>query len=258
MQRYIEIPPTARLARYIECYWSRVDSTETPHRVLPDGCADVLFSARNGEPQALSLVGLMTAPQLFVMPAGHAFFGIRFRPGMAAAFIPEAAGLNDRIEPLENLLGAAARELFERLGNSASDGERACIMDALLRPLEAPDAGQKALQSLSANIESVDRAALDAGLSSRHLRRLCLQRTGVSPKYLGRILRFRKASERIATLSLKPAQPNWADLAAACGYYDQAHFIREFQHFTGDTPGRFLQSLRGMRNVDSAHDTDKT
>src|SRR5262245_19551785 len=106
MATYREILPTPRLARYVECYWTREDSRGTRrHRVLPDGCSDILFSSRNGEPSGLTLVGLMTTPQILDVPAGQLFFGVRFRPGMAAAFVPEAAGLNDKNEPLENILG---------------------------------------------------------------------------------------------------------------------------------------------------------
>jgi AraC-like DNA-binding protein len=58
---------------------------------------------------------------------------------------------------------------------------------------------------------------------------------------LSRILRFRRAVQKMPTLD-RMAQPSWADFAVACGYYDQAHFIREFQEFAACTPGRFLQS----------------
>src|SRR6185295_9534353 len=118
---YQEISPSVRLMRYVECYWSREDCHGTPdHCVLPDGCVDILFSARNGEPLALSVVGLMTTRQSFDVPAGQLFFGVRFRPGMAAAFIPEAARLNDRMEPLENVSGAVSRDLFQQLAESAN------------------------------------------------------------------------------------------------------------------------------------------
>ena len=104
VSRYRELSPSPRLARYVECYWSLEDSEGTPgHCVLPDGCVDILFSARNGEPVGLSVVGLMTTRQNFDLPAGQYFFGVRFRPGMASAFMPEAAGLNDKLEPLENV-----------------------------------------------------------------------------------------------------------------------------------------------------------
>jgi AraC-like DNA-binding protein len=71
----------------------------------------------------------------------------------------------------------------------------------------------------------------------------------VSPKYLTRILRFRRAADLLQGRS----SLNWADHAAACGYFDQAHMIREFQEFASCTPGRFLQSLRGQAPVESAH-----
>ena len=66
-----------------------------------------------------------------------------------------------------------------------------------------------------------------------------MDRAGVPPKYLSRILRFRRAADRMLASG---AQPSWAQFAVACGYYDQAHFIREFQEFAGVTPDRFLQS----------------
>ena len=244
MNKYREISPGARLARYVECYWSGEDSRGTPdHCVLPDGCVDILFSARNGEPLGLSVVGLMTTRQKFDLPAGQSFFGVRFRPGMATAFIPEAARLNDKMEPLENVSGMPGGDLFEKLAESASPDAMTRVMESFLRPLEPPDAAQKVLEHLSLGELSVERLALEGTLSMRQLRRVCFERAGVSPKYLMRILRFRRVAERIGAAAKKSVQPHWAQLAAANGYFDQAHLIREFQEFGGCTPGRFLQSF---------------
>lgn len=229
----------------MECYWSREDREATRgHSVLPDGCVDILFSARHGEPLGLSIVGLMTARQQMDLPAGQSFFGVRFRPGMAAAFVPEAVELTDKIEAVESVLGAAGRKLFDELAGSKSSSEKAAIMDRFLRPLEPPDESQRVLTRLSECDLSVDGVASETGMSVRQLRRVCIQRAGVSPKYLKRILRFRRASEGIHAATMSVVAPNWAEFAACCGYFDQAHFIREFQEFTGCTPGRYLQSLQ--------------
>jgi AraC-like DNA-binding protein len=184
----------------------------------------------------------MTTPQIVDVRAGQAFFGVRFLPGMAAAFLPPAPQLNDRIEPLENVLGSDARHLSDQLAGASSPLAMARVMDTVLRPLQPPDTAQNALQELSTYAGTIEQVASAAGLSTRQLRRLCMERAGVSPKYLRRILRFRKAVQQIAELGTDSSWPNWADFAAMCGYYDQAHFIREFQEFAGHTPGRYLQS----------------
>jgi AraC-like DNA-binding protein len=244
MDTYREILPAARLARYVECYWSREERQGTPgHSVLPDGCVDILFSARYGEPVDLSIVGLMTTRHEVDLPVGQCLFGVRFRPGMAAAFIPEAGRLTDMTEPIENLLGATGRELFDKLGDSANPAEKAAIMDRFLRPLEPRDESQRVLARLASCDLSVDGVASETGMSARQLRRVCVQRAGVSPKYLTRILRFRRAAEGIQAAAVTVTPPNWAEFAAGCGYFDQAHFIREFREFMGCTPGRYLQSL---------------
>ena len=77
------------------------------------------------------------------------------------------------------------------------------------------------------------------------MRREFLEQTGLGPKFLARVLRFRRA------LELSPrAEGDFAGLALDCGYYDQAHLIREFrENSPGRTPaysaGRFFQS-QGM------------
>ena len=248
---YCKHRPGARLENYVECYWSRLDEGSGVHSVLPDGCADLLFTRKNNGHAQLSLVGLMTKPLPVALSSGQAYFGIRFHPGMAAAFIPEAALLNDQTEPLESIWGKTARQLSERLTNAAGAAEMIRIAEQFLRPLEPPDPTCRLLWQMRQTAAPLENLICVAGLSNRHFRRQCLARSGVSPKYLERILRFRRSLERMRALPLHAPQPSWAQFAVACHYYDQAHFIRDFREFAGCTPGRFLQSLHGARPLES-------
>jgi AraC-like DNA-binding protein len=133
--------------------------------------------------------------------------------------------------------------LLDQLAECATTAQRVAIVERFLRPLEPSDKAEKAIARLTHGDLSVDAAALDSGISARQLRRVCLERSGVSPKYLTRILRFRRAAERIHGVGPGVIHPNWAEFAVDCGYFDQAHFIREFEEFAGCTPGRYLQSL---------------
>jgi len=253
---YREIQPSARLRRYVECYWWQSQEETADQLVLPDGCVDILFSRSGLEPLGLATVGLMTTPLIVPAAPARTYFGVRFRPGMASAFIPGAELLKDETRPLDDLMGGAARRMLERLAELDSLEEMGAQMDRLLRPLDPPDIGERVLRQLgSAEVSagssarsSLDEVISQSGLSVRHFRRLCLERAGVSPKYLSRILRFRKAVQKIAAVRgaahSSLTQAGWADFAVACGYYDQAHFIREFQEFAGCTPGRFLQSRK--------------
>jgi AraC-like DNA-binding protein len=241
---YTEFVSSPRLSRYVECYWSRDDARGKPdHWVVPDGCVDILFSQRDSALE-LSVVGLMTVGKKIEIVPGQSFFGVRFRPGMAAAFIPDVVHLTDKIEPVENIIGAAGRRLCEKLVDVATFYDKAAVMEQFLRPLEPADKAQRVFARLTTYELSVDQAAAESGFSVRQLRRVCMDRSGISPKYLTRILRFRRAAEGIASAASDRIQPNWAGFAAACGYFDQAHFIREFQGFMGFTPGRYLRSLQ--------------
>lgn len=76
-------------------------------------------------------------------------------------------------------------------------------------------------------------------MSERHLRRVFREAVGVSPKQFARLVRF----ERAVSAAHGDIRASWADIAAATGYYDQAHLIGEFHAISGVTPRALLDEL---------------
>ncbi len=76
--------------------------------------------------------------------------------------------------------------------------------------------------------------------SERYIQKLFLDNVGITPKSFSNIHRFNKSLQLIQTADLP-----LTSIAYDCGYYDQAHFIKEFKKFTGLTPSevRALQAV---------------
>lgn len=112
------------------------------------------------------------------------------------------------------------------------------LLIRFLRRWKAPDAA--VIQALRLIEESngqipVEGLATALSISGRQLERKFNQELGLSPKVFCRVTRFRQAKFLLESLS----EPTGCDLAYACGYYDQTHFIRDFRLFTGQTPTRY-------------------
>lgn len=246
MPVYREQPPTAALARWVECAWFLESATAvTGHRVPPDGCLDIVYDRRHG----LRAIGAMTAEQRFDFPEAACLAGIRFRPGVARVFLGvPPAELTDGSAPLEDLWPRRACELERRLDDAKSiqDAMR-ILLGNFPRPAAAPNPVQQAIEALtasngSANMES---AACQANLSPRQFRRRCLEESGLAPKQLARVLRFRHACQIARTARRR----NWAIVALDAGYCDQSHFVREFREFTGRTPMTVLFNTANDRSA---------
>jgi AraC-like DNA-binding protein len=82
----------------------------------------------------------------------------------------------------------------------------------------------------------IGRMAEEIGISHKHLLREFDRCVGLTPKLLARLYSFQRA---ILAIGQRPAV-DWSDTAARCGYYDQAHLIREFRAFSGLTPASYL------------------
>jgi AraC-like DNA-binding protein len=156
---------------------------------------------------------------------------------------PAVAG---SIVALEELWGGAAvQRLLDRLSGVSDAIEAVAIMEGAIaerlvlaeaREAEGPLALRAAERLVNAKVSSV---AIDLGVSERHLRRVFREVVGISPKEFARVARFRNAL-RIAR---EGSPRNWAAIAAATGYYDQAHLIEEFRAIAGVTPRVLLGEL---------------
>ena len=153
----------------------------------------------------------------------------------------------NRCVDLGDLLGdAAAERLADSLHDAADWPARFDLMDGFLlerlrrgRPM-SPDVAW-ALKSLQAShgARSIGALSRDLACSRKTLIRRFHAQVGSSPKAVAGILRFAHAVERIGAAD----EQSWADLAIACGYYDQAHFNRDFRRYSGRTPRAFCASL---------------
>ena len=232
---YREIAPPPALAAAVECFWTGAPGpADPPHRVFPDGCTDVLFT-RSSVRCTVEAVGAMTGYRDFAIPADRVLVGARFRPGgWPAVWGPPAT---DSVLPFEELVGGHARGLLDRLTGAPTTGECVRLLANAIPVTDAYTPVQRAIAAIERAHGSVslDEMASQAGLSSRQFRRVCLHLTGLTPKFLSQVLRFRHAQSRLATAGA-------ATLALDCGYYDQAHFINEFLRFSGRTPGAALMA----------------
>ena len=235
MTEYREMPPSPRFADSIECFWtSRETRRANPHRVMPDGCADILLT-REGPGGALDVIGPMTRYRDYTLSEGVMLVGVRFRPGMWRATLPVPGDrITDGILRLEEFWGGRARELLDRLAEASSAGKCAALFEKFLHPATAQTPVQRAVAWIEQHRGrvSVDETARQAGLSPRQFRRLCLEQTGLTPKFLARVLRFRHAVARLGS-----RRESLVDVALACGYYDQAHCVHDVREFSGRTPG---------------------
>ena len=175
-------------------------------------------------------------------------------PGAVFALtgIPSEALLGGPIE-LEQIWGAEARTLADRLAAAADPVTQAALLEVAIRERARARAARADAHARSV-VDFVAQAhgglrvadlAKQIGYSERQLRRVLGRWIGLGPKAVGRVVRLRHAL-RVAT-----AQPtaDWARAAATAGYHDQAHLSEECREMTGSPPQRLLASVTAPQLV---------
>ena len=252
IMQYSEFHPDSPLNRFVECLWTL--SSPDPvneaqvERILPDGCVELILnfgscvtqhtdSNTSTQPRNF-LVGQMTGPT-FISPAGDVdLLGVRFHPGGAFPFfrIP-LSEMTDQVVELGCLSSVLETQLLSVCHGAVTSVARVAAVAASLTK-RLPTIHDVNLMDMaeivvsSRGLRSVDQLAQDAGISCRQLERRFLQGVGLGPKLLSRILRFQQVFRAV-----ERADNSWAAVALECGYYDQAHLIRDFNKFARQTPG---------------------
>ena len=205
----------------------------------PAGCYDTLLG------------GLHTAPALIANGGRQSGIQLELTPLGARALLGMPAGeLANWDEDATRVIGGFAAELREQVRAQPAWAGRFAVLDDLLgRRAAAIDADQRRLirpevahawrRLRDANgAVPVAQLAAETGWSARYLNSAFRAETGLAPKAAARVFRFDRARHRIARTATAGARI--ADLAADCGYYDQAHLAREFRELAGCPPTQWL------------------
>lgn len=163
--------------------------------------------------------------------------------GARALFGLPAAELGSAVLPLGDLIGSRAGELAERLAEAPAWPARfAVVEDVLSRGVGRPPGPPPEVGYAWRRLAETDGAvrigdlAREVGWSRRHLSERFAAEYGLRPKEAARVMRF----ERSKRLLKEPGRPSLAAVAAASGYYDQAHLAREWNDLAGCPPSAWL------------------
>lgn len=257
---YLAHKPPPPLSDFVDLIWL-YEGYDVPHekeRLLPDGTVELVINLLEDEirvydshdPQRSYTVpgSIVSGPrsEFFVIDtAGEAStIGVHFKSAGAFPFFAvPAAELHNQSVALECLWGAASGRLRERLLAAVTPARKfqileCCLLEQLTRPLERTPAVGFAVQQLCGSIQAppVSRVVEQIGCSQRRFIQLFSDQVGLTPKLFSRVRRF----QQVVQTAHGEQAINWTKVALDCGYYDQAHFIHDFQAFAGITPSEYL------------------
>jgi AraC-like DNA-binding protein len=183
----------------------------------------------------------------FAYPAFTRSVGVHFKPWGWAPFVGiPGSEVCDLPLTVEQVWGRYGDELRDRLHAASTPGKMLAVLEAELRRrvVDVPGLGlvRYASGRIAAAAGAVPIGGLceDAGVSTTHLAHRFKQIVGITPKRLARTYRFAKV-----VFSVDAAAPvDWGDLAFRAGYFDQSHFVKDFQTFAGCTPTAYLALRR--------------
>jgi AraC-like DNA-binding protein len=258
---YLTHIPGPPLNSFVELFWFYDGFPARAHkkeRLMPDGSVELVINLNEDEARIYDRDDLEKCERLpgAILCGPHSSFfvidtaeqdsvmGIHFKPGGAFPFFKLPADeLHNLHVSLEDLWGQEASLLRERLLEAPTPEEKfqvleACLMVQAFKPLERHHAVGFAL-GLFRNILTAPAMADvsdEIGISSRRFIQLFSNEVGLTPKLFCRVRRFQRVLQQIH----QAGELDWVDIAASCGYFDQAHFIHDFKAFSGINPTTYL------------------
>ena len=262
--------PQEELAAFVKCYWTLVSPKsvhEERQRIVPDGCMEMIFHAgdlyRQYLPEEAFIVqpryfifGQITQPLEITATGETRIFAVRFHPDGSLPIINmPIREMDNKAVSLEQLFGGKGNKLGERVCAEKDVNKQIELVEIfLLQQIQKQETRDRiaalsvqALLGLKGQL-SVDELAVQLQVHRRKLERNFATLIGLSPKQLAKIIRLQAALKMMGERKYN----NLTELAYENGYFDQAHFIKDFREFTGVTPGEFYADQLKMSHLFSS------
>ncbi len=227
-------------------------------RFLPDGTTNLVFDLQDG-PKHIYDNDSLTVKQ----PCTEAWFSgmqtryltissgkdaemlvCTFSAGGALPYVQRSLyDFKDKVVHARSVFGDTVMDLRNRLREPCDPQEKFELVEQWLSARATDDTfSQKVISPfirlIQRSPEQIDlnHAARQSGYSQKQFIHLFKKYVGLTPKQYHRIVRFNEILNRIHGKQ----KMEWAHVASACGYFDQAHFIRDFQAFSGLNPTTYI------------------
>ena len=226
--------------RYWIIRWDLRGQESYTQELLTYPCLNLVIEAGQS-----ALYGVETQKSSHTLEGCGTVLGVKFRPGGFYPFFKRSISeLTNRALPLSDVFGIDSASLEAAILSSAADGHRVTLVEDFLRQrLPPPDENvtlvNQIVDAINAEraITRVDHVACRFHMSRRTLERLFSQYVGVSPKWVIQRARLHEAAEKLA----RDEKVDLPRLALDLGYFDQAHFIKDFKTIIGTTPGDYAR-----------------
>jgi AraC-like DNA-binding protein len=256
-----EYEPIDSLKPFVEFFWeadfNRQGTTRLQQHVIPNGYVEMIIHLSDlhcdlysgsewGQSPDYTIIGMYTRPYDVHFRDHVRAFGIRFKPeGFYNIFGVPSSEFSNKFEDMEDLAGIDFREFCSKLCDSPMTSQKLILAEKYLI---------QNLEKRKINVDYVNRAAEiirqakgflriedlagQVYISTRQLEREFKRKTGISPKLYMRLSRMNE----VHRLLEDNVRLDFTQVTYACGYADQAHFIKDFKNFTGEKPTLFVKN----------------
>jgi AraC-like DNA-binding protein len=239
--------PSEDLAPFVEHYWTVEWDVPRPQlrETLPHPSIHLVLENDREE-----LSGIHTKKFSRMIEGKSRVFSVKFLPGGFRPFIDRAVStVSERVWNLSDILGPSARGLSRRALAFADHQSTIDVLEQFLRSLRPRADESMSLVKRIANDVATDRTITKVeqlverfDINKRTLQRLFDDYVGVSPKWMIQRFRLIEAANQMHVAD----RVDWADIALALGYADQAHFIRDFKKIVGQSPADYHAALSSL------------
>ena len=247
--------PSNVLSRYVKYYWTCTHDRDGLEVMYPTGCVELCIDITNGDTlrhrgdrsivvPRMEVLGHWTIPTRATIKKGNTCLITRFHPYAGFLFFPNPVSdfTNESID-LFDILSKESTEFYHRLMEQPLLEQKVKILEAfLIDRLVSSRKGQEKIglveelcDSICRNSQpfNIERLAAEFRFSERYIQKLFLNYVGITPGSFFAVQRFNRSLELV-----RSADMSLTNIAYECGYYDQAHFIKEFKSYTGMTPSQ--------------------
>jgi AraC-like DNA-binding protein len=261
--KYQECKPHPVLEDTVRCFWTHEGtySAETIQSITPDGCVELIFNF--GSPYRLLaatpprtlpaaiLVGFQKQTLPISVDGTVKVVAARFFAwGALALLADEIRAPVDEVTTLDTGWDEMTHELREDVARGRYEEARTTLQNFLIKKALSRSYDQRLVRSAAKFLYHtkgqcrIEELADVCHASVRQIQRGFQQVVGTSPKIFARILRFEQAQRQL----MMDPETDLTGLAHECGFFDQAHFIKEFRAFAGKTPSEYAGEMRQLQD----------